>query len=274
MKKYLLSIVVATLLTGCTNDTPVSENNNNTIKTEDLVPSIDYTLVKTTPHDSLAYTEGLLFHNGVLYESTGSPESNPDLRSILGTVDMKTGKLEKKAELNHNQYFGEGIVILNEKIYQLTYKNQTGFVYDLKTFKQTGTFTYKNKEGWGMTTDGKQIIMSDGTNMLTYLDPNTLKPSKTLNVTNGGYSEDNLNELEYIKGYIYANIWTKNYVVKIDPETGKVVGLLDLSSIADNAHQRNPNVDVLNGIAYDPLTDKIYVTGKLYRDLYEIEFPH
>ena len=274
MKKYLLSIVVAALLTGCTNDTPVSENNNNTIKTEDLVPSIDYTLVKTTPHDSLAYTEGLLFHNGVLYESTGSPESNPDLRSILGTVDMKTGKLEKKAELNHNQYFGEGIVILNEKIYQLTYKNQTGFVYDLKTFKQTGTFTYKNKEGWGMTTDGKQIIMSDGTNMLTYLDPNTLKPSKTLNVTNGGYSEDNLNELEYIKGYIYANIWTKNYVVKIDPETGKVVGLLDLSSIADNAHQRNPNVDVLNGIAYDPLTDKIYVTGKLYRDLYEIEFPH
>jgi glutaminyl-peptide cyclotransferase len=273
MKKGILIFTLALAFTGCSNDTPVTENNT-TVSTEELVPTIEHTIVSTTPHDSLAYTEGLLFNDGVLYESTGSPDSNPELRSILGTVDMKTGKIDKKAELNRNQYFGEGIVILNGKIYQLTYKNQTGFIYDAKTYKQIGTFNYKNKEGWGMTTDGKNIIMSDGTNALTYLDPETLKPLKTLNVTNGGYSEDNLNELEYIKGYIYANIWTKNYIVKIDPATGKVVGLLDLSSIADDANKKNPDVDVLNGIAYNPVTDKIYVTGKLYRDLYEISFPH
>ncbi|MBA3970956.1 MAG: glutaminyl-peptide cyclotransferase, partial [Bacteroidetes bacterium] len=117
-------------------------------------------------------------------------------------------------------------------------------------------------------------IMSDGTNALTFLDPKTLKPVKTLNVTNGGYTEDNLNELEYIKGFIYANIWTKNYIVKIDPTSGKVVGLLNLASIAEDANQRNPDSDVLNGIAYDSITDKIFVTGKLYRDIYEIDFPH
>lgn len=274
MKKYIPLVAIITVFTGCTNDTPVTENNNNIVKTEELVPDIEYTLVNTMPHDTLAYTEGLVFHDGNLFESTGSPENAPNLRSVVGIVNKKTGEIDVKAELNRNQYFGEGIVILNNKIYQLTYKNQTGFIYDAKTYKLLGNFSYKNKEGWGLTTDGIHIIMSDGTNVLTYLDPQTLKPVKTLNVTNGGYSEDHLNELEYIKGFIYANIWTKNYIVKIEPKSGKVVGLIDLSSIADDANKKNPKVDVLNGIAYDSINDKIYVTGKLYRNIYEIAFPH
>jgi glutaminyl-peptide cyclotransferase len=272
MKKKLFLLLFVTGLAACKNDTHVSDENTSVVKTEELVPTIEYTIVSTLPHDTLAYTEGLLFHNDNLYESTGSPESAPDLRSVIGIVDKKTGKINVKAELNRDQYFGEGIVILNDKIYQLTYKNQTGFIYDAKTYKLIGNFSYKNKEGWGLTTDGRSIIMSDGTNMLTYLDPQTLKPSKTLNVTNGGYAEDHLNELEYIDGFIYANIWTKNYIVKIHPETGKVVGLLDLSPVVDDAYKKNPEVDVLNGIAYDSISKKVFVTGKLYRDIYEIAF--
>lgn len=193
---------------------------------------------------------------------------------MFGVVDLKTGKINPKVELDRSKYFGEGIVFFNDKIYQLTYTNQIGFIYDSKTYKKLGQFNFKNKEGWGLTTDGTFLIMSDGTNNLTYLDPNTLKVVKTISVNNAGYAEDYLNELEYIRGYIYANIWTKNYLVKIDPQNGKVIGTINLSPLTEEAKIKNPTADVLNGIAYNSTSDKIYVTGKLWANIFQIDFPH
>jgi glutamine cyclotransferase len=240
---------------------------------EKFVPTIEYTLAGSLPHDTNAFTEGLLFYNDQLFESTGSPENLPMTKSVFGPVDAKTGKISAKAELD-KQYFGEGIVFLKDKVYQLTYKNQIGFIYDARTFKQLGRFSFANEEGWGLTTDGISIIMSDGTNVLTYLDATTLKPVKTINVSNAGYAEDYLNELEYINGFIYANVWTKNYIVKIDPASGEIVGILDLSVLLDKAKSKYHDSNVTNGIAYDATTDKIYVTGKLWPDIYEITFKH
>ncbi len=238
------------------------------------VPSIEYTVVKTYPHDTMAFTEGFVFYKGQLFESTGAPDNLPKTRSLFGICDLNTGKIDVKAELDRSKYFGEGIVFFNDKIYQLTYKNQTGFIYDAKTFKKTGEFKYDNKEGWGLTTDGTNLIMSDGTNVLTYLDPNTLKPVKTLTVTEGGYASDYLNELEYIKGFIYANVWTTHSIVKIDPATGKIVGKLLLSPLYEEAGYKYKGAEALNGIAYDPETDKIYITGKMWPTIYEITFAH
>ncbi len=261
------------LIVGCT-ETKVPETVNVPVKPDNSAPAINYTLVNTTPHDTLAFTEGLLFYKDQLFESTGAPDYMPQARSLFGSVDMKTGKIDVKAELDKKIYFGEGIVFLNEKIYQLTYKNQKGFIYDAKSFKKIGEFSYQNKEGWGLTTDGSNIIMSDGTNVLTYLDPVSLKVTKTLAVSDDGYAEDYLNELEYIQGFIYANIWNKNFIVKIDPASGKVVGRMDLSTLCTTARARFRNALEMNGIAYDASNNKIYVTGKFWPHLYEINFAH
>ena len=198
----------------------------------------------------------------------------PELKSVLGIVDMKTGKLDAKVELDKKVYpFGEGMVILNGKIYQVTYKEQTGFIYDVKTFKKIGQFNYANKEGWGLTTDGKNVIMSDGTNYLTYFDEE-MKVVKTLAVNENGYAVDALNEMEYIKGFIYANIYTTGYVVKIDPKTGNVVAKINFTPVYYNVRNMNTYAQEMNGIAYDSIADKIYVTGKLWPYMYEVKFPH
>jgi glutamine cyclotransferase len=239
-----------------------------------VVPLINYSSVQTFPHDTTLFTEGLVFYNNNLYESTGAPEEIPYTRSLIIVHDLQTGKFEKKVEIDRKKYFGEGIVFLKDKLYQLTYKNQLGFIYDAKTFKQTGTFTYSNAEGWSLTTDGTYLIMSDGTDKLTFLDPKNLKPVKTLAVTENNAPLTNINELEFIKGFVYANVWTTNYIVKIDTTNGKVIGKLDLSSLALEAKNKNPHADYLNGIAYDSVSDKIYVTGKLYANIYEINFAH
>ncbi|MCX6296201.1 MAG: glutaminyl-peptide cyclotransferase [Bacteroidetes bacterium] len=270
MKKILPILFLLTLVYSCSTEPKKSDVETVTPKKEELVQTLDYEIIGKIPHSLTSFTEGLLFHKNQLFESTGSPENLPDTKSVFGIIDTVTGSINKKAELD-KKYFGEGIIIINDKIYQLTYKNQIGFIYDTKTYKQIGQFSYKNKEGWGMTTDGTSIIMSDGTNILTYMDPNTLKVTKTINVTNAGYAEDYLNELEFIKGYIYANIWTKNYVVKIDINSGKVVGVLDFSSLSEEAHTKNPDADVLNGIAYDPATDRMFATGKLFPYIYVIK---
>jgi glutaminyl-peptide cyclotransferase len=263
MKNVVLYFILFTFFISCSSDPKTNQIETVTPKTEELVPSINFEVLKKIPHDINSFTEGLLFHNGELYESTGSPENLPQTKSVIGIIDSASGKINTKVDLGR-KYFGEGITILDDKIYQLTYKNQIGFVYNAKTYKQVGQFGYKNREGWGMTTDGTSLIMSDGTNVLTYIDPVTLKPIKTINVTNAGYAEDFLNELEFIDGFIYANIWTKNYVVKIDSNSGKVVGILDFSTLSDEARNKNPEADVLNGIAYDPLTKNVYVTGKMF----------
>ncbi len=270
MKKLFPLFILFIFLDSCSSDPQPKEEATSPPKTEELVATIGYDVIGKLPHDLSAYTEGFLFHDKQLYESTGAPENLPEIKTMVGILDTTKGKLDVKINLGR-EFFGEGIVVLNGKIYQLTYKNQVGFVYDAKTYKQLLKFSYKNKEGWGLTTDGTSLIMSDGTNLLTYLDPATLKPTKTINVTNAGYAEDNINELEYVDGYIFANIWMKNYIVKIDLKTGKVVGTMDCAEFTNEAHKQNPESDVLNGIAYDAATKRMFVTGKMFPNVYVLK---
>jgi glutamine cyclotransferase len=237
------------------------------------IPEIKFSVVSQYPHDITSFTEGLLFHEGKLFESTGATDNLPQTRSLFGIVDLKTGKIDVKAELDRNIYFGEGIVFLNNKIFQLTYKNQIAFVYDSKTYKNIGKFNYTNREGWGLTTDGKSLIMSDGTSYLTYLNPESFRVEKVLDVAENDYVVENLNELEYINGFIYANIWTTATIVKIDPATGDIVGKLDLGSLLNESKLKNPGSLEMNGIAYDSISNKILVTGKMWPTIYEIKFP-
>ncbi|MES1197831.1 MAG: glutaminyl-peptide cyclotransferase [Chitinophagaceae bacterium] len=228
--------------------------------------SIGYSVISSYPHDTSSYTEGLLFYKGELYESTGQKGS-----SRLIKVDLNTGKSLKSISLD-KEYFGEGIVIINDTIYQLTYQEKVGFMYSLKDFKKIGEFKFAAKEGWGMTTDGKQIIASDGTSQLYYYEPGTFRLIKTQDVTEAGSLAFNLNELEYIDGYIYANQWQSPYILKIDPATGLIVGKADFSGICDTMKVNNPYSEVFNGIAYDSTTKKIYVTGKYWPLMYEVQF--
>jgi glutamine cyclotransferase len=276
--KNILSISAIVLanvyFTSCEPEKKIDTEVKNVEVEKPAVPVLEYSIVATLPHDTLAYTQGLLIHDNKLFESTGSPENMPELKSVLGIVDMKTGKLDAKVELDKKVYpFGEGMVILNGKIYQITYKEQTGFIYDVKTFKKIGQFNYANKEGWGLTTDGKNVIMSDGTNYLTYFDEE-MKVVKTLAVNENGYAVDALNEMENIKGFIYANIYTTGYVVKIDPKTGNVVAKINFTPMYYNMRNMNTYAQEMNGIAYDSIADKIYVTGKLWPYMYQVKFPH
>ncbi|ANI88081.1 hypothetical protein A9P82_01375 [Arachidicoccus ginsenosidimutans] len=255
----------------------VSCKNNSSESTEinaSDVPLINYSVVNIFPHDTALFTEGLTFRDGKLYESSGAPDEIPYTNSVVGTDDLQTGKFDKKISIDKTKYFGEGIVFLGNKLYQLTYTNQIGFIYDAKSFKKIDSFNLPNREGWAFTTDGKYLIMDDSSNHLTYLNPSNFKPAKVLNVTRNGVAQDSLNELEFIKGYIYANIWYRNEIVKIDTSDGKIVGKLDLSSLVNEALMKHPDANVLNGIAYDSVNDKIYVTGKLWQNIYQINFPH
>lgn len=234
------------------------------------IPIIDFVYIKSYPHDTTSFTEGFLINNGKLYESTGATKELPQTRSLFGIVDLTTGKIDKKVEID-KKYFGEGITFLNGKVFQLTYKTKIGFVYDTITFKRIKEFTFPSKEGWGLTTDGTNLIMSDGTYELTYLDPVTFQTVKKVSVTENGCAKGYLNELEYIKGYIFANIWTTNTIVKINPTNGAVVGKLDLNSLVFEIKNIYPNSLEMNGIAYDSITNRIFVTGKLWPKIYELQ---
>lgn len=271
IKPFFVAVLVTAIAVGCNNGS--DKVPEETAPVVPAVALINFAVKASYPHDTSLFTEGFLFHDGKLFESTGSPEDLPQVKSMVGITNLQTGKFEQKISLD-KKFFGEGIVFLNNKLYELTYKNQLGFIYDAASFKKLDSFTYKNIEGWSLTTNGKEIIMDDGTDVLTFLDPVTLKPIRTLKVTEAGQPRDSLNELEYINGFIYANIWLSNYIVKIDATTGKVVGKLDLNSLTYEAKIKNPRADVLNGIAYDSVANKIYVTGKLWPNVYEIEFAH
>jgi glutamine cyclotransferase len=271
MNRPLIILLILWIGSGCTN---TNSDKKGIHRSDNQIQSISFKVVKTFPHDTESFTEGLIFHDNQLFESTGSPEEYPETRSVFGIVDLKTGKIDIKVELDRNSYFGEGIVFFKDKIFQLTYKNQTGFIYDSKTYKKVGFFIYLNKEGWGLTTDGKNIIMSDGTNIITYLDPDSLKVVKTLDITFNGSSALYMNELEFINGYLYANIWTTNNIAKIDPQTGKVIGIINLSSLFLAAKKEYAMSEATNGIAYDSSKDRIYVTGKFWPTIYQIRFPH
>ncbi len=245
-----------------------------TDNTEDFSPeNISFKVVDTFPHDTTSYTEGFLFYKGVLFESTGHTSSYSSSRSALGPVDLKNGRIEIKAEIDKKKYFGEGIAFLKDRIYQLTDTTHIGFVYNAETFKKLGTFTYDG-DGWGLTTNGKYLIMSNGSSNLYYREPSTFKIIKTLDVTDNNGPVQNINELEMINGYIYANQWLTDNILKIDTTTGKVVGKLDLSSLKTDAKTKYPSSEETNGIAYDSVTNKVYVTGKLWPSIYEIQFKH
>ena len=221
-----------------------------------------YTLVDMYPHDTNAFTEGLVYSDGFLYESTGLYGS-----SSLRRVDLTTGNVLQEVALP-NQYFGEGITIVNNTIIQLTWQSHIGFVYDKTTFALLGNFTYPT-EGWGLTYDGKQLIMSDGSDNLYFLEPTTFQRRGQIQVRDGNTPVVNINELEYINSDIYANIWETHTIVVINPETGQVKALIDLTGLP-SATTLNPEA-VLNGIAYDTKNDRLYVTGKDWPNLYQIK---
>lgn len=206
------------------------------------------------PHDTRAFTQGLVIHGGQLYESTGQDNS------WIGVVNVQTGVADKKVTLD-SKYFGEGITILNNKIYQLTWQTKIGFVYSLRTFEKLADFVYET-EGWGLTHNGENLIMSDGTAVLYFLDTTTFSVSRKLEVTYEKQPVTGLNELEYINGFVYANIWPDNQIAKIDLTTGQVKGFLDLSELARQAKTINSQSEVLNGIAWHESTKMLLVTGK------------
>ena len=266
----LFSIVL--FFAACKNN---SDKENTETVTPPSIPSLSYQIINVYPHDTTSFTEGLEFYNGFLYESTGDPDYAG--RSKLAKLNASTGKDVQKIVLAP-AYFGEGITLLNGKIYQLTYKEQKCFVYDAATFKKLKEFSYQG-EGWGMTNDGKYLIMDNGCNTLIYRDPETFNIVKTVPVTGvpKDYSghEVFINELEYVDKYIYSNLYTMDFdqLVKIDPVTGKVVGILNVNGLLERyaPPAETAKRDVLNGIAYDNTNKTFYITGKYWPELFAIQ---
>jgi glutamine cyclotransferase len=271
LKELSKAFITIGLLAACNGgNKPVAVSVETTTAGNRTPAVISYAVVNIYPHDPKAFTEGLEYKDGFLYEGTGQ-YGGSDLRK----VDLKTGKVVAATPMDE-RYFGEGITILNGKIYQLTYKEGKGFVYDLNTLKLEKSFTVKTQEGWGMTNDGSHIIFDDGTNVLHYIDPATFAEVKTLTVTDEEGPVNEINEPEMINGFIYANQWKKDLILKIDTTTGHVVGRADLSTLRAEAgiapvSGRNNAPDVLNGIAYDAATNRIFITGKYWPKLFEIK---
>ena len=230
----------------------------------EIPPTFGYRVVTEYPHDRRAFTQGLAYVDGVLYEGTGLYGE-----STVRRVDLATGEVLQAVRLS-KEYFGEGIAVLGDRIYQLTWENGVCIVLDRETFELQEAFTYQT-EGWGLTTDGERLIMSDGTNRLFIRDPETFAELDTIDVFDGPRAISNLNELEIVEGEIWANVWQTDRIVRIDPETGHVTGWIDLSGLLSEKDRERHPVDVLNGIAYDPETDRLFVTGKLWPKLFEIE---
>ena len=273
---YILGFVLLTTVFACNNAEQSSTNSNTTIANGVAVPKdLAYKVVKVFPHDTNSYTQGLVFFDGQLYEGTGSPEYLPASKSFISKFDLATGKPTQQVFLNTAD-FGEGIAVYKDKFYQLTWKSNKGYVYDAKTLKRLAEFPLKT-EGWGITSDSTNLIVSDGSSNLYFLNPDNFSTQRILSVSDNNGPINNLNELEFIDGYIYANRWEHNYIYKIDPSNGHVLGILNMEGIlaansSENLQQpKYQNDAVLNGIAYDPATRKLYVTGKLWPQLYEIE---
>ncbi|THD67975.1 glutaminyl-peptide cyclotransferase [Robertkochia marina] len=224
-----------------------------------------YEILNTYPHDINAFTQGLEFHDDTLYEGTGRKG-----KSALRKIDLESGKVLSEVALNAN-YFGEGITIMNNKVYQLTWQSRTGFVYDLNTFERTATFKYgKSKEGWGLTNDGTRIYMSDGTDKIWILDPETLQETDHLEIVTNTSVFNKANELEYVNGSIYANVWLKDSAMIIDAKTGAITGVIDFRGLKSKVTQHD-DLDVLNGIAYHPGRQTFFVTGKNWDKIFEVQ---
>lgn len=252
---FLITVLVSTLGVAC---------NDAGSKTPPATPGgvSGYEIVNTWPHSREAYTQGLIFHEGKLIESTGQ-----EGRSSIRRVELETGDILQKASLPF-EYFGEGLTLLNGKLYQLTWQHQKGFIYDPVTFQKIGEFNYYG-EGWGLTHDGQFLILSDGTNRLRFIDPATFQVKKIVSVTDRGAPVTQLNELEYARGEILANVWHSNKIARIDPVSGRVVGWIDLTGLLSPGEVTHDDA-VLNGIAYDEATGRLVVTGKMWPKLFEI----
>lgn len=265
---FYSSLFISIVISGCTNNDQPSYPDSGHV--EAGTPRLPYTVMNAFPHDTSSFTQGLVIHNGQLYESTGSPgEAITNNGSWIGPVDLNTGKATPKVTLP-KEYFGEGMTILHDKAYYITWQSKKGFVYQLPDFKKIREFSY-NTEGWGLTNDGTNLIMSDGSNKLYFYSPDSMKLMNMVSVNDHNGPVPNINELEYINGFVYANQWETPYIIKIDPASGKVVGQMDLTALVNEANIAYPHTDVLNGIAFDITNGKIYVTGKKWPKLYEIK---
>lgn len=281
--RVLLILISMAIAAGCSGGTNSAKANANASPGAKATPAPvwGYEVVKSYPHDLKAYTQGLFFHDGFLYESTGQTG-----QSSLRKVEIETGKVVQKVDLP-KETFAEGIALIGDKIYQLTWKEGIARVFDLKDFKLIKEFTYQG-DGWGLTTDGTNLFMTDSTHVIRVLNPETFKSTKMIAVMrDDGKPQMQINELEYVKGELWGNIWHSerpevlgkpNHIVRLDPNTGKILGWIDLTGIspddqpppgADDYHPKSENT--LNGIAYDPATDRIFVTGKNWKKLYEIK---
>ena len=229
---------------------------------EPLAQTLSYEILNTFPHDPTCYTQGLVIDGGVFYESCGLYG-----QSSLRKVEPTSGVVQAESDLSVN-YFAEGLVLLDGKLYQLTWQENTGFVYDASTLELKSTFHYQT-QGWGLTTDGSALILSDGSNTLYWLDPGSMQVLRQVNVSYEGQPVEYLNELEYINGTLFANIYLTDTIVAIDPKDGRVISLIDLTGLRPKQNSAMQG-EVLNGIAYDDQNDKLYVTGKNWPNLYEI----
>ncbi|MDQ6755811.1 MAG: glutaminyl-peptide cyclotransferase [Bacteroidota bacterium] len=273
MLKKIFAIAIITSFAACNNEDKTSDTPDVPVSNVPAPQPLMYTIDAVYPHDSHAFTQGLEFYNGKLYEGTGELK-----QSTLRIVDIKTGNVEKRYTIPDADVFGEGITIFKNKIYQLTWQNNKVFVYNINDITNpVKTLSWK-LEGWGISNDGNSMMISDGSDKIYYVLPdeekNTMKELKILSVADNRGKVDSLNELEYINGYIYANRWYTNEIVKIDTSNGHVVGRMDLSGLL---HQYAPDAKfnesaVLNGIAYDSTTKKLYITGKDWPKMFELHF--
>ncbi|WP_439506602.1 glutaminyl-peptide cyclotransferase [Sediminibacterium sp.] len=265
MRKLFYFLVLAMLIIGCNSNAESDNVEQNNVQAVQVPSNIPFQVLNIFPHDTSSYTQGLIWHEGKLWEGTGWKTE-----SKLLLTDLKTGKAIKSVKLPDNE-FGEGITILNNKIYQLTWEDHKVYVYDLKTLKQEKVFDW-TYEGWGITTDGKSLLVSTGESNLYWVDPATFKITKTLGVSDNNGYVSNLNELEWVNGYIYANQYLTDFILKIDPTSGQVLGRINLSGLLQQSNQPIvANTDVLNGIAFNPTTGNLLITGKRWPALYEIK---
>lgn len=264
-----ISVVMLVLLAACANPDANTGSSTEPAVADNAPAIINYQLINTYPHDAGAFTQGLVWYNNHLVEGTGQlGESN------IRHVELATGKVSKEVK-NAADIFGEGITILNGKIYQLTWQNKKAFVYDVATLKQLQEFPLKT-EGWGITHNGTELIVSDGSSNLYFLNPANFQETKRIGVADAMGPKGNLNELEYINGFVYANIWQTDDIVKIDPNSGQIVGRLNFadlkSKVGITSHPMDAKApDVLNGIAYDSAGQRLFITGKYWPKLFEIK---
>jgi len=258
MKPDSWAVVVLFLLASCR---PFLAGQTSD-RTEASPQQYTFAIVRVFPHDASAYTQGLAYHDGYLYEGTGR-----NGQSSLREVRLETGEVTQRVDLG-SEFFGEGITILKDKVFQLTWTSGVGFVYDLSSFRLLRKFSYQG-EGWGLAANGQELFMSDGTSEIRVLDSETFQEKRRIKVRDGSIPVDQLNELEIVEGQVFANVWHSNRIARISPQTGDVVGWIDLTGLLSPVYRLDPEA-VLNGIAYDPIRKRLFVTGKLWPSVFEI----